>query len=1085
MRHQLAARRIGWIFLWVSGLPINIFSRMLRIVACWAAVILLALGPVAFASPWQAIVVGGQSVPEKLATLGLERYLSQVTGEKTQVLTVEQWIEHPVPSTLIGTREENPLLKNCDLGKAQGQPEGYVILQTTLKGQPVVMAAGARGTGAVNAVDGLLRELTSAAAAYQIPDSPVKGDPSFNVKSNNAGIILGLPLTVEAGHTRTPSGNLAVRELQRYLGKMFANPVTVSEQAQNPVVVMGTPESNPLIQQMIRQGKIVLPQGKNADQGYAIKTVGKTIYVAASTEIGMLYGVYALLEEYGACFQISGDCLPDQMDFQCKDINICLAPVFKYRGIMPWDNFLCGSSGYNEEDWQGLIMRATRMKLNKLDLHFYPGYVYYNDVWDGKPVPPKWPAQPIDFAPLGKPGAGAFGDTKLFCVRNWAENKGDPLKQAEASQAMLRRVIDYSHNRGWAVVAGFALMQPQSKEFVMTQKSGDSNTGGLNTPDPLQEKNVELTLQRYRRLQQIYPNADYYWLWQTEAGGGMCRQAGHEAGAKEMREKYAYWGGDARFAGDIDYAYLFLQVAKRLSAKERSKLATGGWSIEHLFPGIQKDFPKDIIFASLNNADPKNAVEWAENYKVATEGRRAWMIDWWEFDGNQWFPQFRTSWHEQDYKKAAKFGVESVSLLGWKLSAIEHHVRYLAEFSWNPDLTAKDFYRSYVERIYGKAAVDAITPLYYRYDDWEARTPPASPGDDRPMLLGAGWCSLAIPDVPFTKEGLTEAKWRRVAMRAGKILEAQQALLEEDRKSIGVLQSVLPSLSTAGHSWARLLIYRLEFRVIYLQAVQAMNRAFVAYDQVATAQGIQAGAKAAKKETAQAVKLAAEAIEKYAADVRNRGDLGAIGQLNVQFYDIITQLDAKFLLDSPYVTLNWKALNMNVGLRCDLANPDCWPLRGGIAKVESFTDDGAAALRVTLAGTPESKNGSRFIRRDAFDLRKQPLMDFSLRTTSKEPVAMMFQIEGSDDWCELDLVGKQIYKQIDKINPAMEINDGQWHRVTWNLHQLVAERIGKDIHSLKNLVVGTWSNPKQPVTVEFKNVCFGSFNQLDGQEVDR
>ena len=892
-------------------------------------------------------------------------------------------------------------------------------------------------------------------------------------------------LGVATGRPQTATGTLMVDELKLYFGKLFSDLLTLSEQDGRAALVLGTPASNPLIHGMVQRGTLVLPQGRNADQGYAIKTVDNTIYVAAQTEIGLLYGLYGLLEAYGAYFQISGDCLPVKTAFRAKDLNLSVAPVFKYRGIMPWDNFLCGSSGYNEEDWQELIRRATRMKLNKLDLHFYPGYVYYNEVWDGKPVPPLWPAQPAEFAPQGKPGAKAFGEMKLFCVRNWEENKGDPLKQAEASQAMLRRVIDYSHDRGWAVVAGFALMQPRGGDFIKTQKSGDSRTGGLNTPDPLLERNVEQSLQRYRRLQQIYPNADYYWMWQTEGGGNMSHEIGNEPGARDMRTKYAAWGSRPGAEGDIDYAYLFREVVRRLTPEERARLATGGWSVEHIFPGIQKDFPKEIIFASLNNADPAAAVKWADNYRVAQEGRRAWMIAWWEFDGNQWFPQFRTSWHEQKYKKAVAYGVEGVSLLGWKLSAIEHHVRYLAEFAWNPSLTAKEFYRTFAERIYGKAGAEPLARLYEIYDEWEARTPPATPGDDRPMLLGAGWCSLAIPDVPFAKEGFASEKWKRVVQRAGKIIEWQEKLQQEDRQSLSAIQAVLPSLPPDGQSWAKLLINRLEFRILYIEATRALNRAFRVYDEVANTKGIKEGAKAAKQETAQAMEWAARSIEKYAEDVRNRGDLGVIGQLNVQFREIIGQLDGRFQLESPYLTLHWQALRMNVAYRCDLTQADCWPLRDGVATLTPFVDEGVPAIRVALAGTPASKWGSRFIRREAIALEKQPLMDFYFRTTSKDPVALMFQVEGKDDWFELDLIGKQAYRQLDRINPLYEINDGQWHRLTWNLQKLVAEKISPETKTLKNLVVGTWTNPKTPVTVEFKNVCFGSFNQLDGVEVDR
>jgi hypothetical protein len=891
-------------------------------------------------------------------------------------------------------------------------------------------------------------------------------------------------LIVVAGHPQTPPGKLAVEEMQSYFGKMFTNQVKGVELAEDPMVVLGTPASNPLVQQMIQQGKIALPQGKNADQGYAIRTVNKTIYVAASTEVGMLYGLYGLLEEYGAYFQISGDWLPDRTPFKLKQLNISVAPVFKYRGILPWDNFLCGSSGYNEEDWRALIARATRMKLNKLDLHFNPGYVYYNEVWDGKPVPPGWVAHPNDFAPQGKPGAKAFGDMKLFCVRTWEENKGNPIKQAEASQAVLRRVIDYSHECGWVVVAGFALMQPQGGDFIKTQKSGNPRSGGMNTPDPLQEKNVTLSLQRYRRLEEIYPNADYYWMWQLEGGGGLCREVGKEPGAKEMREKYAYWS-DKNRAGDIDYAYLFWQVAQRLTPQERAKLATGGWDVQHLFPGIQQDFAKQIIFASLNSYNPINAVKELDNYRVARSGRRAWMIEWWEFDGDEWFPQFRTSWQEQEYKKAAEFGVESVSLLGWKLSAIEHQVRYLAEFSWNPTLSAKEFTRQFVQHIYGRTGAGQITSLYNIYDEWDVRTPPATPADDRPMLLGAGWRSLAIPEIPFSSDSLTAEKWKRVVMRAGKILEAQQQLLEQDRKSIGVMRSLLPSLTPTSQSWARLLINRLEFRCLYLQATQALNRSFITYDQFANTKGIPAGTKITQKETANALQLAAQAIEKYAEEVRNRGDLGLIGQLNVQFYDIIAQLNSRFQLDSPYLMLNRTAPQIDAKYCSDLTNPKCWPLRDGHVEVTPFDDRGTPTIRVALAGVPNAKLGSLFIRQDEIDLERQPLLDFDVRTTTKDPVALMLQIEGKAGWFELDIVGKQSYHQLDQISPALEVNDGHWHHITWNLEKLVRERVGQEVKSIKTLIIGTWSNPAKPVVVEFKNFCFGKVNKADNREVDR
>ena len=886
-------------------------------------------------------------------------------------------------------------------------------------------------------------------------------------------------ISVNPGQPQTAPGKLAVKELQLYLGKMFKGKIELALDGGKYDVVIGTGKNNPLI----KQAGIKLPTGKYADQGYAIKTIGKTIYIAGSTETGVLYGVYGFLEEYGAYFQITGDYLPRESRFKVKQLDISIAPVFKYRGLMPWDNFLCGMSGYNEEDSFLLIERATRMKLNKLDLHFYPGYVMYNEVWNGKPVNPGWVAQPNEFVPKGRPGEKAFAGMQKMCVRPWEENRGNPRKQADACQQMFRNVIDYAHDHGWVTVCGFSLMQPRGGDFEMTDKPGGPGAGGLNQINPLSGHNAEQNVKRYRRLTEIYPNADYYWMWQHEGGGPMCRNVGREPGAKEMREKNKHWG-DPHRAGDIDYAYMFREVAKRLTKEERSKLSMGGWDIQHIFPGIHNDFPKELVFASLNNAYPHHAVKEVKNYSPAREGRRMWMISWWEFDGNQWFPQFRSSWHEKMYKAAYELGVEGISQLGWKLSAIEHHPRYMAEFSWNPGLTYKDFYRGFVRKIYGKNGADEIAKLYGIYDEWEIRTPAASPGDYRPMLLGAGWCSLALPDVPFSRQGLKAEEWKETVRRAKTLLAKQRELMDEDIRSIAVLDAVMSKLTESGQDWAGLLKNRLEFRVLFLKATRALNRSFVTYDEIGNRKGLIVGAKAARKHAGKSLEFAAAAINKYAEECRNRGDLGVIGQMNVQFYDIIAGLDSKFSLESPYVTVDWERFSANKTIVYDFTDPKCWPLRDGVVKVEPFVEEGKEALRVSIGGEKGINSNSLWINRGKIDLEKSPYMDFYIRTSTKDPVCFMFQIRGRDEWLEMDIVPGNTYTVIDRIDIEREINNGKWRRVTWNIRKLAQERIGKDVTMIKGLIIGSWKPLEKPVVLEFRNFNFGKMNLLDGLELD-
>ena len=53
--------------------------------------------------PWETIVVGTQSEPERLATIDLQRYLAQVTGKVPRIVALDQWEKHRSPAVIVGT----------------------------------------------------------------------------------------------------------------------------------------------------------------------------------------------------------------------------------------------------------------------------------------------------------------------------------------------------------------------------------------------------------------------------------------------------------------------------------------------------------------------------------------------------------------------------------------------------------------------------------------------------------------------------------------------------------------------------------------------------------------------------------------------------------------------------------------------------------------------------------------------------------------------------------------------------------------------------------------------------------------------
>lgn len=880
-------------------------------------------------------------------------------------------------------------------------------------------------------------------------------------------------LRVNVGSSKSDCHKLIARELGTYLGKMFSNTIEIADSGSQFDIIVGTPETNPLVEKAVASKTVKLPDGKNADQGYAIKTIDDTIYVVGSTEQGCLYGIYELLEQYGAYFQIDSERLPAKAPFAIKPLDISESPVFKYRGLLPWDNFSCGMSGWDLEQYQELIDRGTRMKFNMLQFHFYPGEAFFTETVDGETTQSNCIGSPVDtFKTKGSVGESAFKGIDIFGPRPYVDNIGNPRKQAEAVQAMMRKVIDYAHMRGWSSVVGFELMAATIGNPPMTDKPD----GAWNSINPLDPRNVDISIQRYRSLLKTYPNSDFYWLWQSEGRGVLSRQVGREPGAAEMRKEYARWSQDD-LVGDIDYAYLFREVANKLTPDERKRLGTGGWGVEHLFPGIDPDIPKEVIFASLNSYYlPEADKRQVPCYRVGRDGRRAWMIEWWEFDGNQWFPQFRVGWQEKMYKQCAEYGVEAVTLLGWKLTGVEHNVRYLADFSWNPDLTGAEFYKDYLGRLCGKDA-QSLADVYLDYDRYEESTPPATPADFRPMLLSAGWMPLAIPSMPQTAEGLNEPAWRDTVSKAAEVIAQQQKLLEKDRHAAMLFGSALPKLDKEGKSFAGLMLNRLQFRALYLQSMLHLNQSLIDYDKAGREQGIDKAGVAAVTEAKLALDQCRMAIEKYAEQIIDRGDQGVIAQMNEQYFNVLKNHYAGLKsANTTYATLDWAAFRLRPTIKFDLTRDSVWPYRDGKNVVTSETADGKPALKLEIPGGGAPGN-SVFIHADPIDLEESPYLDFRIRTSSTEPLAIMFQMMSGDTWFALNLIGKQSYTYADAL-PAGSISNGEWHRVTWNLGELVKDRTGGDTH-IRSVVLGTWESLKDPMVVEFTDFAFGKRNMLD------
>jgi hypothetical protein len=670
-------------------------------------------------------------------------------------------------------------------------------------------------------------------------------------------------IKIKTGSPKTALETYVINDAVQLMAKMFTDAIDTSGSGTAFDIVIGTPQNNPLISQAVSAGSIALPTGKNAGRGYAIKTVGTTIYLAAASDTGLSPGIYDLLQQYDAYFQISSEILPAQTAFAIKTINISVAPAFKYCGLFPWDNFLDGMSGWNEEDFKLFIDRMVRLRMNFIEFHCYPGMSYYNETYsDGSRTTGDHVADwQNSFQTSSVIGKEAFGSLATFGTRQWYQNqsKGAAV-QTDSCQAMMRRVIDYAHSRGVSTVIGFCLMQPRGGNFAMTNSRGWSSM-----PDPLNAHNADLEVDRYRRLVQIYPNSDYYWMWQAEAGGALWNNVTNDAAATAMRNQYASWVPNNGKKGDIDYAYLFLQTVNKLTAAERSRIATGGWDMSELFNGFNSACPSEIIFHDMNSWDTRGGINEATNeYTFAkNSARRGWLTDWWEYDGLAFFTQYRVMKQEKIYKGCFNNNVECVTLDGWKQSGVEHNVKYLAEFNWNPTLTGSQFYSAFCQKLYGSTS-PALYNYYYVNDSLEPTIPAASTGDYRDMNICEGWQPLQLSALSSSANIVSQCQTLQTK---------QNALIARDQGYLATLTGLRPQLPASGQYWLDLMINRLNFRIQYVQGLVTLNKAYVTFST--------AGKTAAIADLNTSLGQIKKSVWTLAGCARNTSDLGLIGQINI------------------------------------------------------------------------------------------------------------------------------------------------------------------------------------------------------------
>ncbi|OPZ25067.1 MAG: hypothetical protein BWZ02_02619 [Lentisphaerae bacterium ADurb.BinA184] len=442
------------------------------------------------------------------------------------------------------------------------------------------------------------------------------------------------------------------------------------------------------------------------DQGYTLRHVaagGRALLViAAATDVGVLYGVYGLLEELGMGFHAGGETYPER-PAPCTlpaGFEQTRRPVFPVRGNMLHYNFLCGCTDWGLDDYKFYFDQLARMRCNLLLMHWYdgePGAAYeFNGEYLAGGRTPNSLTRPWGALAALRTSQFSFDTARCFDAEVYSspagENLPDLLSEVKATETAWREATRYARTAGIRIAAGF-------------EEPGGSPTDGA-------------VCERFRaRLRQFLarnPHITHFALWQHESGGCYGTTppaAGTPAAAllERRRHLFTHLGTDRRIWEAVRYGG-FAEIAAQVLAEEAPhlRLVVVGWGGDRwmrfadLCLGFDKMLPADVVFTCHDNIDasfgPNVSTPWGE----LPPSRERWAMPWVEGDIDEcWVRQPHVESLGQLAPDALRKGAQGLLTLQWRTRDVEEETGYIARFAWNPRLTPEQFYRDLARHAFG------------------------------------------------------------------------------------------------------------------------------------------------------------------------------------------------------------------------------------------------------------------------------------------------------------------------------------------------------------------------------------------------
>ena len=568
-----------------------------------------------------------------------------------------------------------------------------------------------------------------------------------------------------AGHGRGQSGGdlvvvsareasdieaFAGEELRRYLAILQGAPVAarasedLTREAGCRPVICGLPESNPLVAELVASDPI---PATLAPDGFILRNQAlgdlSAWLITGGSETGLLYGVYAFLEELGATFLISQDLLPDpRPDLLLPPLDRVCQPEFERRGFLLPYPLNVHQSIWGLEDYRLLIDQMAKLRLNYLNLNLTgadPTLEYtfrgernlIGDVnsWETGFLAPRrfFRSARTDQVEIG----GEHFEGRPYMAPPELQGVQSPEEAHRRFKAMFLAVFEHAKRRG--VEIGFTMDPteiPYNFARFMRRNDRDPAHGTIcgarvDYTDPLFEEHTSAWL---GALFETYPDAVDLYFWNAEGyGKGPDRVIPEH---KEIIERYRpdfeeakrifeeSWlptcgyvqGKSAQDIIDTDIIQMeatlrVIDVARKL--RPNFTVGFGFLFRGYLMSSVHRVVDEEIPFIDFHSfgvvaiADDINAEYYADMGE-----RKRYIIPRMDDDDAMFGMPFYTRQFRRDglFREAKEAGSQGFVAQLFRGCGTEHHVQFLARGTWDSNLSPEQFYRDYSEEIFGPAS---------------------------------------------------------------------------------------------------------------------------------------------------------------------------------------------------------------------------------------------------------------------------------------------------------------------------------------------------------------------------------------------